>query len=211
VILSHRQVLPGTVSGPAAITDGVRLRMMAAGALFLLGCGLTAAGMLWPGLYDMGILVLIVAAIGIVVRHARHRADRPDPPELRSHVGLGMLLLLLSAWQGWFALFRRRLLVTRWFLIPAAASGLAAITAMEAGWIVTWSADHQDPGRLRVHDRFPFVVEKPGLLLQSCGCTALPEPCAADARSETAAASHTASTVIAWSAGSVREACGSPR
>jgi hypothetical protein len=42
--------------------------MVAAGALFLLGCGLTAAGVLWSGLYDIGILVLIVAAIGIVVR-----------------------------------------------------------------------------------------------------------------------------------------------
>ena len=42
--------------------------MVAAGALFLLGAGLTAAGMLWSGLYDIGILVLIVAAIGIVVR-----------------------------------------------------------------------------------------------------------------------------------------------
>ncbi len=42
--------------------------MMAAGALFLLGCGLTAAGMLWSGLYDIGIVVLIVAAIGVVVR-----------------------------------------------------------------------------------------------------------------------------------------------
>jgi len=42
--------------------------MMAAGALFLLGCGLTAAGMLWSGLYDIGILVLIVAAVGVVVR-----------------------------------------------------------------------------------------------------------------------------------------------
>jgi hypothetical protein len=42
--------------------------MMAAGALFLLGCGLTAAGMLWSGLSDIGILVLIVAAIGVVVR-----------------------------------------------------------------------------------------------------------------------------------------------
>jgi hypothetical protein len=41
---------------------------MAAGALFLLGCGLTAAGMLWSGLYDIGILVVIVAAIGVVVR-----------------------------------------------------------------------------------------------------------------------------------------------
>ena len=27
--------------------------------------------------------------------------------------------------------------MTRWFLIPAAAAGLAAIVAMEAGWIVT--------------------------------------------------------------------------
>jgi hypothetical protein len=42
--------------------------MMAAGALFLLGCGLTAAGTLWSGLYDIGIMVLIVAAIGVVVR-----------------------------------------------------------------------------------------------------------------------------------------------
>jgi hypothetical protein len=44
------------------------MTMMAAGALFLLGAGLTAAGMLWPGLYDIGIMVLTVAAIGIVVR-----------------------------------------------------------------------------------------------------------------------------------------------
>jgi hypothetical protein len=42
--------------------------MRAAGALFLLGAGLTAAGILWPGLYDIGILVLIVAAVGLVVR-----------------------------------------------------------------------------------------------------------------------------------------------
>jgi hypothetical protein len=42
--------------------------MMAAGALLLLGCRLTAVGLLWPGLYDIGILVLIVAAIGLVVR-----------------------------------------------------------------------------------------------------------------------------------------------
>ena len=67
------------------------------------------------------------------------RAPLPDLIHLSFDlmVGLGMLLLLLAAWQGWFALFRRRLLMTRWFLIPAAAAGLAAITAMEAGWIVT--------------------------------------------------------------------------
>jgi cytochrome bd ubiquinol oxidase subunit I len=68
------------------------------------------------------------------------RAPLPDLIHLSFDlmVGLGMLLLLLlAAWQGWFALFRRRLLMTRWFLIPAAAAGLAAVIAMEAGWIVT--------------------------------------------------------------------------
>ena len=63
--------------------------MLAAGGLFLLGGGLTAAGMLWSGLYDIGILVLIVAAVGIVVRVgdwarvllARWPAgDEPGPP-----------------------------------------------------------------------------------------------------------------------------------
>ncbi len=70
--------------------------MMAAGALFLLGGGLTAAGILWPGLYDIGILVLIVAAIGIVVRVgdwarvllARWPAgDRDDPPSTQAGGG----------------------------------------------------------------------------------------------------------------------------
>jgi cytochrome d ubiquinol oxidase subunit I len=52
-------------------------------------------------------------------------------------VGLGVALLVLSAWQAWFFRFRRRLLMTRWFLVPAALSGIAAVTAMEAGWVVT--------------------------------------------------------------------------
>jgi hypothetical protein len=42
--------------------------MLAAGGLFLFGAGLTAAGVLWSGLYDIGIMVLIVSAIGVVVR-----------------------------------------------------------------------------------------------------------------------------------------------
>ncbi len=62
--------------------------MLAAGAMFLFGAGLTAAGMLWPGLYDIGILVLIVAAVGVVVRFgdwarvrlARHPARGPGQP-----------------------------------------------------------------------------------------------------------------------------------
>ena len=57
--------------------------MLVAGGLFLLGGGLTAAGMLWSGLYDIGIGVLIVASIGIVVRAgdlARVLLTRRRPP-----------------------------------------------------------------------------------------------------------------------------------
>ena len=64
--------------------------MLAAGTLFLLGAGLTATGTLWQGLYDIGIMVLIVAAIGVAVRAgdwtrvwlARRTAD--DQTELTS-------------------------------------------------------------------------------------------------------------------------------
>jgi cytochrome bd ubiquinol oxidase subunit I len=52
-------------------------------------------------------------------------------------VGLGFFLFALAAWQGWWWWFHRRLLVTPWFLVPSAVSGLAAVTAMEAGWAVT--------------------------------------------------------------------------
>ena len=52
-------------------------------------------------------------------------------------VGLGFFLLALAAWQGWWWWFHRRLLVTPWFLVPSAVSGVAAVAAMEAGWVVT--------------------------------------------------------------------------
>jgi cytochrome d ubiquinol oxidase subunit I len=52
-------------------------------------------------------------------------------------VGVGVALMALAAWQGWYWYFHRRLLLTRWFLVPAAVSGLAAVAAMEAGWVVT--------------------------------------------------------------------------
>ncbi|HTW04329.1 MAG TPA: cytochrome ubiquinol oxidase subunit I [Streptosporangiaceae bacterium] len=52
-------------------------------------------------------------------------------------VGIGFFLLALAAWQGWWWWFHRRLLVTPWFLVPSALSGVAAVTAMEAGWVVT--------------------------------------------------------------------------
>ena len=52
-------------------------------------------------------------------------------------VGIGFFLLALAAWQAWWWWFHRRLLMTRWFLVPCALSGVAAVAAMEAGWVVT--------------------------------------------------------------------------
>ena len=52
-------------------------------------------------------------------------------------VGIGFFLFALAAWQGWWWWFHRRVLMTAWFLVPAALSGVAAVAAMEAGWVVT--------------------------------------------------------------------------
>jgi len=52
-------------------------------------------------------------------------------------VGIGMFLFALAAWQAWWWWFHRRVLLTAWFLVPAAVSGVAAVVAMEAGWVVT--------------------------------------------------------------------------
>jgi len=68
--------------------------------------------------------------------------DRPPLPDLihlsfDAMVMIGTALLLLGAWQAWWWKFHRRVLMTRWFLVPVAFSGLAATMAMEFGWIVT--------------------------------------------------------------------------
>ncbi|HEY9376432.1 MAG TPA: cytochrome ubiquinol oxidase subunit I, partial [Jiangellaceae bacterium] len=52
-------------------------------------------------------------------------------------VGLGTLLFLLSVWYAASWVFRRRMPASRWFLRAAAVSGVLAVIAMEAGWIVT--------------------------------------------------------------------------
>jgi cytochrome d ubiquinol oxidase subunit I len=51
-------------------------------------------------------------------------------------VGLGTLLFLLSAWYAASWLFRRRMPQSRPFLLLAAGSGVLAVVAMEAGWVV---------------------------------------------------------------------------
>ena len=52
-------------------------------------------------------------------------------------LGLGTLLFLLSIWYWGVWLFKRRMPESKWFLRIAAASGVLAVLAMEAGWVVT--------------------------------------------------------------------------
>jgi cytochrome bd ubiquinol oxidase subunit I len=70
---------------------------------------------------------------------AQYRPPLPDLIHLSFNgmVMIGTALLFLGAWQAWYWKFHRRVLTTRWFLIPMALSGLASILAMEFGWIVT--------------------------------------------------------------------------
>src|SRR5262249_26518048 len=52
-------------------------------------------------------------------------------------VGLGTLLFLLALWYGLCWLFRRDMPKSKWFLRIASAAGIAAILALEAGWVVS--------------------------------------------------------------------------
>jgi cytochrome bd ubiquinol oxidase subunit I len=69
-------------------------------------------------------------------------ADRPPVAWLihlcfDAMVGLGSLLLLAGLWAAWEWWRRRRLPAYRLFWVAGAVSGLAAIVAMECGWVVT--------------------------------------------------------------------------
>jgi cytochrome d ubiquinol oxidase subunit I len=69
-------------------------------------------------------------------------ADRPPAPSLLhlafdAMVGIGFALLALGAWWGIAWWRRRRGPESRWFLRAVAVSGVAAVVALECGWIVT--------------------------------------------------------------------------
>jgi cytochrome d ubiquinol oxidase subunit I len=70
--------------------------------------------------------------------------DRPTIREVNAvhlswdiMVGLGTLLLLLSAWYGLCWAFRRDMPKSRLFLRFASGAGVAAVITMEAGWVVS--------------------------------------------------------------------------
>ena len=54
-----------------------------------------------------------------------------------SMVGIGSALIALGLWFGFVWWRRRDIPKTKWFLRAVAISGVAAVVAMEAGWIVT--------------------------------------------------------------------------
>ncbi len=70
------------------------------------------------------------------------------PPDLRPPVnivhlaynvmiGIGSALLLITLWLGWTWWRRRKPPQSAWFLRAVAVSGVAAIVAMESGWVTT--------------------------------------------------------------------------
>ncbi len=72
-------------------------------------------------------------------------------------VGLGTMLLLLSLWYAACWVFRRDMPRSSWFLRVASVAGVAAIIAMEAGWVVSevgrqpWIVYNLMTGRGRGH------------------------------------------------------------
>ncbi len=70
-------------------------------------------------------------------------ADERPPANTMLHwsfdtmVGIGSALIALGAWFGFVWWRRRDIPKTPWFLRAVAVSGIAAIVAMECGWIVT--------------------------------------------------------------------------
>jgi hypothetical protein len=42
--------------------------LLSAGVVFLIGCGLTALGLITPTMYDIGIVVIIIGLVGVAVR-----------------------------------------------------------------------------------------------------------------------------------------------
>ena len=78
----------------------------------------------------------------VIGLHSVPPDDRP-PANTMLHwafdimVGVGSALMLLGVWLGTTWLFRRDMPRSPWFLRATAVSGIAAVVALECGWIVT--------------------------------------------------------------------------
>ncbi|MEV4181596.1 cytochrome ubiquinol oxidase subunit I [Streptosporangium canum] len=126
-------------------------KLAAAEGLFLTRAGapLSLGGFVVDG--ELRYAIEIPNGLSLLVGYSPHTvvqgldqvpvADRPPvtPVHLAfdTMVGIGFFLLLLSAWYVLAWGRRRELPRSRWFLRLAAVSGVAAVVAVEAGWVVT--------------------------------------------------------------------------
>jgi cytochrome d ubiquinol oxidase subunit I len=107
--------------------------------------GIYAGGHVYGGLKIPGLDSLLVGLsphTKVIGWDSVPAADRPPAPWLihlcfNAMIGLGTLLLLVGLWAlyGWWR--HRRLPSHRLFWLLGAVSGVAAIAAMECGWVVT--------------------------------------------------------------------------
>jgi cytochrome d ubiquinol oxidase subunit I len=79
---------------------------------------------------------------GVVVGLEEFPADERPPVNVvhlayNTMVGLGSALLLLALVFGWTWWRKHRIPRTEWFLRAVAVSGVAAVVALEAGWVTT--------------------------------------------------------------------------
>lgn len=114
-----------------------------AGAPLTLG-GLAVDGQLRYGLeipYGLSLLTRLDPNAVVPGLDTAAVADRAPVnvvhPAFDLMVGLGFALLALGAWAGLTWWRRRDLPRSRWFLRAAAMSGIAAVLALESGWVVT--------------------------------------------------------------------------
>ncbi|GAA4558979.1 cytochrome ubiquinol oxidase subunit I [Planotetraspora kaengkrachanensis] len=90
-----------------------------------------------------GLSMLVGFTPGTVVQGLDRVAPADRPPISPVHlafdtmVGIGMVLLLLSAWLALSWWRRRDLPASPWFLRLASVAGVLAVIAVETGWVVT--------------------------------------------------------------------------
>jgi cytochrome d ubiquinol oxidase subunit I len=90
-----------------------------------------------------GLSMLVGFTPGTVVQGLDRAAPADRPPIAPVHlafdtmVGIGTLLLLLSAWLALTWWRRRDMPASPWFLRLASVAGVLAVVAVETGWIVT--------------------------------------------------------------------------
>ena len=93
-----------------------------------------------PGLDSM----LVGFSTDTVVTGLDQIPDDEEPPAhtllhlaFDTMVGIGFALLALGGWLAFYWWRKREFPATKWFLRAVALSGIGAVVAMEAGWIVT--------------------------------------------------------------------------